>query len=149
LYLNGFGLRTYSVFNVHIYAVSLYLEHLSSNPEEIIHSPETKLLTVRFEHAVSAEEARNAWRTGLANNCKAPCQLDPGDVERFLAEVPAMHVNDYFYLLFERNGASVTVNGHQIGMISRQQFAEAVLATFIGPNPASPSLRQELLRGHS
>ena len=33
LYLNGYGLRTYSILGVHIYAASLYLEHLSSNPE--------------------------------------------------------------------------------------------------------------------
>jgi hypothetical protein len=149
LYLNGFGLRTYSIFNVHIYAVGLYLEHLSSDPEQIIVSPETKLLTVRFEHDVDANQARNAWRQGLEKNCTSPCRLDPHDVEIFLAEVPAMHVNDTFHLLFEQNTATVTVNGKQLGTITHHQFAEAVLATFLGPDPASPALKQELLGGHS
>lgn len=49
LHLNGYGLRTYSILGIHIYIASLYLEHLSTNPEEIIRSPETKLLLVRFE----------------------------------------------------------------------------------------------------
>ena len=149
LYLNGSGLRTYSILGIHIYAASLYLERLSTDPNAIIHSPETKLLTVRFEHAVSAEEAQKAWRTGLENNCTAPCYLDPQDVARFLSQVPAMHTGDNFNLIFTSSGGTVTVNGQQIGTISRRQFADAVLATFLGPSPASPALKQELLRGHS
>ena len=127
---------------------SLYLEHLSTNPEEIIRSPETKLLIVRFEHSVSAEEARKAWHDGLLNNCEAPCHLDPMDVEKFLADVPAMHVGDIYSLLFEQHGATVMVSGQLIGTISSPQFAEAMLATFLGPNPASPRLKRELLGGH-
>jgi hypothetical protein len=49
LHLNGYGLRTYSILGIHIYVASLYLEHLSTSAEEIIRSPETKLLLVRFE----------------------------------------------------------------------------------------------------
>jgi hypothetical protein len=148
LQLNGYGLRTYSILAIHIYVASLYLEHLSSSPEEIIRSPETKLLIVRFEHSVSAEAARRAWHDGLLNNCEAPCHLDPLDVEKFLADVPAMHAGDTYSLLFEQRGASVMVSGQVIGSISSPQFAEAMLATFLGPNPASPRLKQELLRGH-
>ena len=148
LNLNGYGLRTYSILGIHIYVASLYLEHLSTNPEEIIRSPETKLLLVRFERSVSADQARKAWRDGLANNCKTPCQLDPRDVEQFLADIPAMHMGDNFSLLFKQHSATVTVGGQQIGTISSPQFAEAMLATFLGPAPASPRLKQELLRGH-
>jgi hypothetical protein len=148
LYLNGYGLRTYSILGIHIYAASLYFEHPSTNPDEIIHSPETRLLMVRFEHDVSIDQARDSWKTGLANNCLPPCRLDPEDVQRFLSQVPAMHSGDNFNLLFTQNGATISVNGQQIGTIPRRQFADALLATFLGPNPASPPLKQELLRGH-
>jgi Chalcone isomerase-like len=63
--------------------------------------------------------------------------------------VPVMCEGDNFSLLFTRNGATVSVNGKLIGTVSQPRFAEAILATFLGPNPASPSLKQELLRGHS
>jgi Chalcone isomerase-like len=148
LHLNGYGLRTYSILGIHIYVATLYLEHLSANPEEIIQSPETKLLLVRFERSVSADQARKAWHDGLVNNCKSPCQLDPMDVEKFLANIPAMHTGDNFSLLFNQHSATVTVGGQQIGTISSQQFTEAMLATFLGPNPASPRLKQELLGRH-
>jgi hypothetical protein len=148
LQLNGFGLRTYSLLGIHIYIAALYLEHLTTDPEEIIRSPDTKLLTVRFERSVSADDARKAWRDGLENNCVAPCRLDPEDVERFLAMVPAMHAGDDYSVLFTQHRAIVTVGGHQIGTVSQPQFADAMLATFLGPNPASPMLKRELLQGH-
>ena len=149
LHLNGYGVRTYSFLGIHIYAASLYLEHLSNDPNEIIQSPETKMLSVKFEHAVSADQSRDSWRTALQNNCIAPCRLDPQDVESFISRVPAMAAGDYFYLIFSQNGATVSANGQQIGVISRRQFANAVLATFLGPHPASPTLKQELLGSHS
>jgi hypothetical protein len=67
LHLNGFGLRTYSLalLHIHVYVVALYLEHLSTDAHEIIASPETKLLKIRFEHHVSASAARKSWRTGF------------------------------------------------------------------------------------
>jgi hypothetical protein len=148
LQLNGYGLRTFSFLDIHVYVASLYLEHLSTDPEAILRSPETKLLRVRFQRSVSAERARKAWRDGLANNCISPCHLDPQDVERFLAQVPAMEAGDDFALLFTRNGAVVTVGGKQIGTISQPQFAEAMLATVLGPKPGAPSLKRELLKGH-
>jgi len=148
LRLNGFGLRTYSLLRIHIYVVGLYLEHLSTNPNEIIASSETKLLSIRFEHNVSADDAREAWRKGLENNCRAPCHLDPDDVAKFLALVPAMHVGDNYSLVFTQNGATVTVNGHQMGIVPQPLFVAAMLATFLGPVPASLTLKQELLRGH-
>jgi hypothetical protein len=149
LHLNGFGLRTYSIMNLHIYVAGLYLEHLNNNPEQIIHSPETRLLVLRFVQNVSAEEVQNAWRTALENNCIAPCHLDPEDVSKFLSQLPDMHVGDNFNLVFTQIGGTLTVNGQQIGTISRRQFADAVLAAFLGPNPASPTLKQGLLAGHS
>lgn len=147
LHLNGLGLRTYSFLAIHIYVAGLYLEHLSTDPEAIIRSPELKLLTVRFQRDVGADAAQKAWREGLGNNCQPPCHLDPEDLEKFLAEVPEMHTGDTFVLLFTQHGATVTVSGRPLGAITHRQFADAMLSTFLGPKPASPALKQALLRG--
>ena len=148
LHLNGYGLRSLPVLGIHLYVVGLYLEHTSSDPDAILLSPETKLLTVTFEHDVSAERARAAWRKGLENNCVAPCQLDPGDVAQFLAGVPAMHSGDTFNLRFAGHTAVIAVNGRPLGNVDKPMLADAILATFLGPKPASPPLRRALLAGH-
>lgn len=148
LHLNGFGLRSYSVFQVPIYVAGLYLRHPSSDADQILHSPDTRILEVHFVHDVSAEQARKAWREGFERNCSAPCHLAPQEIERFLAAVPAMRKGDSFNLLFTARGAEITVNGEPIGSITDPQFAREMLATFLGPQPASPRLKQELLGSH-
>jgi hypothetical protein len=149
LRLNGFGLRTFSPLRLRIYVAALYLEQLNTDPDAILASPETKLLAVTFVRNVSANSARKSWRDGLENNCQAPCHLDPTDLATFLNDVPAMHAGDRFFLVFTPEGATVSLNGQPMGTVSHPQFAEAMLATFLGPRPGSRRLKRELLAGRS
>ncbi len=147
LHLNGYGLRTYSILRVRIYVAALYLEHLNSDARAILASPETKLMSVTFVRDIDVDAARKSWRDGLVNNCQPPCQLDPHDLSEFLASVPAMRAGENFSLLFTREGATISANGQHIGSVSHPAFAEAILATFLGPKPASPELESALLTG--
>ena len=149
LLLNGLGLRTYSFIGIHVYVAGLYLQHPSTDPEQIITSPETKLLRITFVRDVSAAAGRKAWLQGFDDNCRAPCHLDPGDVARFLSAIPDMHAGEVYYFIFTHTGATVTVNGRVLGVIARPKFAQAMLATFLGPRPASATLKQDLLAGHA
>jgi len=146
LRLNGMGLRTWSVFGIHIYVAGLYLEHRSDNPNTILHSPEPKVLDIRFLRDVDADRARSAWRDGFANNCRPPeCYLDPQDIERFLVSVPPIHRGDETTMTFTSKGVSVTFNGRSLGDISDHHFAETLLATFLGPVPPTQQLKRALL----
>lgn len=145
LRLNGMGIRTYSILHIRIYVAGLYLERPSNNAEAILRSPEMKLLDIRFIRDVDKERAENAWREGLEGACQRPCVLDPNDLNRFLAQVPAVHKGDESLLLFTPHGAEVTFNGHKIGDISDPHFAEVMLASFIGPHPPTERLKQDLL----
>jgi hypothetical protein len=143
--LNGIGLRTFSVLGIRIYVAGLYLERRSDNADTILHSPQVKLLDIRFLRDVDADDARTAWRDGFEQNCKAPCYLDPRDVQHFLAAVPSMHKGDETTLLFTSKGVHITCNGRPMGEIADPHFAETILATFIGPEPPTPRLKRELL----
>ena len=147
LHLNGTGIRTYSILDIPVYVASLYLSHLSRDAKQIIQSADTKLLTLRFERDVGADRARNAWRDALERNCNPPCRLDPGDLRTFLAGIPDIHRNDTYSLLFTQAGVTVAVNGRHMATIRRPMFARAMLGTFLGPEPASPRLKQSLLQG--
>ena len=137
LRLNGMGLRTYSILNVHIYVAGLYLENQSRDADRILRSEEMKVLEIRFLHAVTAEQAKKAWQDGLNENCSVPCQISPRDIERFLVAVPPMSKGDAFTLKFTARGVEVTANGRQIGTIADPKFARLMLATFIGARPAT------------
>src|SRR5450631_37657 len=143
--LNGIGLRTFSVLGIRVYVAGLYLEQRSDNADTILHSPQMKLLDIRFLRDVDAEHARTAWRDGFEQNCKSPCYLDPQHVQNFLAAVPSMSKGDETTLLFTSKGVHITCNGRPMGDIADPHFAETILATFIGPEPPTPRLKRELL----
>ena len=145
LHLNGIGLRTFPLFGIHIYVAGLYLERPSADPETIIRSHGTKLLDIRFLRDVDATDAQEAWRDSFEQNCVSPCYLDPRDVRQFLAAVPSVRKGDSASLLFTPSGLQVTFNGHVMGDITDQHFADVMLTTFIGPVPPTPRLKRELL----
>jgi chalcone isomerase-like protein len=145
LLLNGIGLRTYSVFYVHVYVAGLYLVHRSDDPESILQSPDYKLLSIRFLRDVTAEEARTAWRDGFEENCKPPCNMGSKPVQEFLEAVRPLHKGDEAALLFTPAGVAVTLDRRPIGRINDPNFAELILSTFIGQVPPTPRLKRELL----
>jgi hypothetical protein len=143
--LNGIGLRTFSLLGIRIYVAGLYLERRSNNPREILSSPNTKLLDIRFLRDVDARDARKAWQESFEDNCQPPCHLNPHNVQRFLAAVPSVREGDQAMLLFTSQGAHITFNNRPMGDIPDPHFAELILETFIGAVPPTPRLKQELL----
>ena len=141
--LNGIGLRTYSVLGIRIYVAGLYLERRSGDPNTMFHSQQRKLLDIRFLRDVGAEDARKAWQESFEENCKPPCDLDPHDMRRFLAAVPSVNRGDDSTLLFTSGGVHVTFDGRLMGDIPDPQFAELMLATFIGAVPPTPRLKRD------
>ena len=145
LRLNGIGLRTYSVFRVHIYVAGLYLEKPTEDADAILRSSGVKIMRIRFVHDVTEDRARAAWAEGLADNCKAPCHLPPQDVERFLAAVPEFHRGDESTLAFDGASVRISLNGRSLGTVDEPAFTRAILATFIGPYPPSEPFKRALL----
>jgi len=143
--LNGIGLRTFSMLGIRIYIAGLYLERRSNSPDEILRSPQMKLLEIQFLRDVGAEDARKAWQESFEQNCKAPCYLNQRDVQRFLAAVPSVREGDESTLLFTSQGLHVTFNNKAMGDIPDAHFADLILATFIGAVPPTPRLKLGLL----
>ena len=145
LLLNGIGLRTASIFNIHVYVAALYVEHPSIDPEAILRSPERKILALHFVHDVEADVARQAWLEGFNRTCQAPCRLPQPELARFLASVRSVHHGDVATFVFGQDGVAVLLNKQPIGKVSDPNFVQVILAMFIGPAPASERLKQELL----
>ena len=116
-----------------------------ATPTRILHSQERKLLDIRFLRDVDSADARKAWRDAFDQNCRAPCYLDPYDLQRFLAAVLSTHKGDDSTLLFTSEGVHVTINGWPLGDIADPHFAELMLATFIGSVPPTPRLNASYL----
>ena len=145
LVLNGAGLRTFSVLDVHIYVIGLYLPKPDHDPQAILNSPGPKMLLLYFVHDVPAEKVRNAWKQGLNANCVLPCVLPPALLSRFLAFLPAVSAGETVELLFGPKEMQAYFNGKLAGTISDPDFARLMLEAWLGPHPASPDLKAALL----
>jgi hypothetical protein len=145
LVLNGIGLRTYSVMEVHIYVAGLYLQTPSHDANAILASSGVKLLLLYFVRDVPADKVRDAWRTGLLSNCIAPCSLPPALLARFLSSLPEMHAGETVQLVFTKAGMHAFNDGKPAGSFDDPQFCRLLLAVFLGPHAAVPRLKAELL----
>ena len=82
LVLNGIGLRSLTIFNVHVYVAGLYLARQSHNPAEILASPGAKVILLSFVHSASKAQVEKQFRTGEENNCRSGA-CDPADAPDF------------------------------------------------------------------
>ncbi len=145
LKLNGIGLRTYSILGVHIYVAALYLQSPSHSGAEVLASPGVKVIRLQFLRSVGADAIRKAWRSGLQNNCTAPCTLSPALLTHFLSFVTPVHKGDLVKFVFGPKGLTSYYNGHPAGRITDTSFAQLMLASFIGPHVNTPELKRALL----
>jgi hypothetical protein len=143
--LNGMAVRTWAVPFIHIYVAGLYLERPSGNGDEILKSPQLKLLQFAFVRSVEAEDIRDAWRTDFARYCRTDCRVPNSEISAFLDAMPAMQAGDSANFVFDPSGLEVTLNGRRMGRIPDQEFAHLLLAVFIGPSPAFPKVKEALL----
>ena len=147
LRLNGIAGRTYTVFRVTVYVVGLYLERPTRDAAAILRSPERKLIEVRYLRDVGENDVRRAWRVLLDANCPTPCGVPAASIERFLLLSPGIRAGSSGTYVLTQTSVTVIADGRPIGTIPGADFAQLLLATFIGAEPTSASVRAALLGG--
>jgi hypothetical protein len=147
LHLNGVGLRTLTLFRIHAYVAALYLEQPSRDADAIGASTENKMLILQFLRAASKEQVQSIFRRSAKRSCGADgCPAaDAQDFERLIALFPAVKRGDYTTYVFTRSGMQVLMNNAPLATFDNPDLARRVLGAFIGPQAASPSLRNALL----
>jgi hypothetical protein len=147
LVLNGVGLRTVTIFHVKIYVAGLYLPHQSHDQAQILASPGTKVIVMRFLHAGSKADVERQYRKGEQENCGAG-ECDPADApdfERLIAAAPAVEPGDTFTYVITDSGFRLYFNNKIVIEIANKDLGYRILAGFIGAHPPSPELKQALL----
>lgn len=145
LMLNGIGLRTYSLMRVHVYVAGLYLTHPMDNGASILQSSDPKILRLHFVRYVGVSKVREAWKTGLTDNCVNPCTLSSAELKRFLDTLQPVSAGEDVMFVFTGQGLDAYENGQLIGRVNNPEFARLMLAVFIGPHVETPRLKSALL----
>jgi hypothetical protein len=146
LVLNGMGLREATFLKVDVYVAGLYLEHKSSDPDEILRSDQAKRLVLKFVRAVGGKELVNAWDEGFEKSAGAALPALKDRIATFnswMGDVPNGATLSFSCL--PSMGVAVEVQGAVKGTIPGSDFARALLGIWLGGSPPNPGLKEGLL----
>jgi hypothetical protein len=145
LALNGIALREKFVFDV--YVAGLYLTEKSHDPAAILQKEAPRMMVMHFVRDVDAKAIRKAWLDGLEANVK---DITPDLREKFgqLADMmtDVKEGQEMGFTYDPGTGTDVMVAGLSQGGIPGKDFADAILATWIGPKPGpGKSFKKQIL----
>ncbi|MGH8442022.1 MAG: chalcone isomerase family protein [Nevskiaceae bacterium] len=145
LVLNGYGVRTYSIFRVNVYVAGLYLAAREADAERILGSAEPRVFHMQFKRAIGRDDTLTAWDYAFEKNCVGSCRL-PGDrIEAFKALIPASRSGETQTYIFHADRVDILGNGKVLGTVPGADFSRLLLSTLLGPVPPTPELKRALL----
>ena len=146
LKLNGMGLRKKVVFKV--YVAGLYLETLSPAGEALIASDQVKRMQLSVLRSLKSKQVMEAIEEGFEKNSKAKMGALKERLGKFGAMISDVVEGDQIVMTYvPGKGTSVSVKGTDKGVIEGKDFADALFAVWLGPNPVQEDLKKALLHG--
>ena len=135
LVLNGMGLR--KKFVVKVYVGGLYLPQKQRDARNVLSIDQPRQMVMHFLYDVSKEQMCDAWNEGLeANtpNAAEDVKIAFATLCGWMEDLPKGNRLVLAYVPGE--GTAVEVNGKAKGTLPGKAVADAILATWIGPDPA-------------
>ena len=135
LVLNGMGLR--SKLFIKVYVGGLYLPQKEKSAQKILAADAPRQMALSFIYDVSKEQMCDAWHEGLeANTPKASAEVKKS-FATLCGWMDGVGKGQKLTLTYVPNeGTHVQVGGKDKGVLPGKATADAILATWIGPDPA-------------
>lgn len=135
LVLNGMGLR--KKFIIKVYVGGLYLPAKQSNAAAVIATDAPRRMVFHFLYSVSKSQMADAWEEGLEDNTpNAPAEVKNAfkQLQSWMEDIPKGNRMVLTYV--PGQGTTVEVNGKTKGTLPGKLTSDAILNTWIGPDPA-------------
>ena len=144
LVLNGMGLRKKAVFKVYVGA--LYVTAKSSDPAALTTPDTPRRMVMHFVRDVGKDKIVEGWREGFTSNSPADTHMLQQRLDEFAALWSDMANGDEAVMTYvPGTGLKLEIRGKEVGLVQGKQFADAVLACWLGPYPPSEDLKDGLL----
>lgn len=145
LVLNGMALRK-KLF-IKVYVAGLYLPKKMSDASAVLSGDTARHLKMEFVRGVGKDKMCDAWYEGLEANTENPSAELRGKFDRlceWMIDVEEGGTFAFTYLPGE--GTTVEVDGEARGSLEGKDFADALFASWIGPNPGpGEDFREDLM----
>lgn len=146
LKLNGAGLRKKAIFKV--YVAALYVEQPTHDAAALLSSNQVKSMRLRMKRSVKGKAIADSIEEGFARNSKAQQDKLKDRLAKLEAMLPDVEEGDDIALTWiPDHGTKVAVRGTERGTIDGRDFADALFAVWLGPNPVQDDLKKSLAGG--
>jgi hypothetical protein len=144
LELRGYGLLRYMIF-IKAYVGALYMPPGAEASQALGATP--RRLELSYFHAITAEDFAEATRQKIADNVSTATQAAIAErLARFNGFYRDVQPGDRYALTYRPGwGTELSLNGQPLGRIEGEDFAAAVFAIWLGPNPIDATFRDTLL----
>jgi hypothetical protein len=148
LKLNGAGIRKKAIFKV--YVAGLYVENPAKDASALLSSSQAKSMHLWMLRDIKGANVSGAIADGFQLNSKAALpQLQPR-LDQLAKMIPDLKEGEQMSLSWVPDkGTVVNVRGTDVGTIEGRDFADALFAVWLGPNPVQDDLKQALLGSSS
>jgi hypothetical protein len=134
LVLNGAGLR--KKFVVKVYTGALYLPAKQSNAAAVLAADTPRRQVMHFVYDVDKGKIAEAWTEGLEDNTPNATADVKAEFKKLSAWMEDMKEGQEIVMTYvPGTGTMVTVNGHNKGTLPGKAVNDAILSTWIGPDP--------------
>ncbi len=134
LVLNGMALR--KKFVVKVYVGGLYLAAKEKSPAKIVGTDGPRRMVMSFLFGVSKDQMCEAWDEGLKQNTpNASAEVKKGFSMLCSWMEPIDKGKEIVLTYLPGEGTTVEVNGKVKGVIPGKPTADAIVNTWIGPDP--------------
>lgn len=149
LVLNGMAIKRVTFLRIEVFVSGLYLEREMRDVDEVLTTPQSRRLVVRFVRHVSRAMLVRGLRWALDHNASEQDErTHAAEFSALLAALPSFSEGDE--LAFDQSagsGFTVLVNGVPRARFASPEFARVCMLAFLGPN-GNYGLRQGLVGGH-
>ena len=149
LALNGAGVRYKAVFPV--YVAGLYLSQKAGTPEEVLAAPGPKRISITMLRSIDSAELGKLFVRGVEDNSPKSemSKLVPGlmRMSQIFYDQKTLAKGDVFTIdWIPGTGTVISVKGKPQGEpFKEQEFFNALMRIWLGPNPAEWKLKESLL----
>lgn len=147
LVLNGLGLR--SKFFIKVYVGGLYLSQKEKAPAKILAEDHPRRMVMHFLYSVTKEQMCEAWNEGLAQNSPNAAADVKKAFTTLCGWMEAIPKGNQLVLTYvPGEGTTVEVNGKSKGTLPGKAVSDAIVNTWIGPDPGpGKDFRKAVLGG--
>ena len=149
LQLNGAGVRYKAVFQV--YAAGLYLTQPARTTEAVLATPGPKRMSITMLRSIDSAELGKLFTRGVEDNSPRAemSKLIPGlmRMSQIFSDQKTLSKGDTFTIdWIPGTGTVISVKGKPQGEpFKEQEFFNALMRIWLGPNPAEWKLKESLL----